>query len=378
MIQSFIGGPIRVATAFAESEYATLFYKALEPHGITKVPLLVQDRWLVENRHNIDAVHFHWPEHIWRSRQSERFGKLRGILGLWKFLRLCHRLKKPVIATVHNLHPHEHDVFWDNAGYRVLLRHANMLICHSRYAQDEVVRRWRPQGQCIVMRIGNYDGFFPPPCPREEFFASHGLDLCLPLVAMVGGLRRYKGIELAIDAIARLNSKVQLLVAGAPIPTPYLAEVEQVAKRVPGVHLIGRFLAPEELASAVAASDVILLPYKDITGSGALMTALTFGKGVVAADLPYFRELLSSHPQAGRFFPAGDAVAMATTIEEYLHVPADRRSRDALALAQDCSWPRQVQGVVSVLHTLLSPRGSPQLTENGREQNAIASRAQAE
>src|SRR4051794_33359304 len=61
------------------------------------------------------------------------------------------------------------------------------------------------------------------------------------------------------------------------------------------------------------------IPYREITGSSALMSAVTFHRGVVASDLPFFRETLMGEPDAGRLALPDDPDALARTIPDYLH-----------------------------------------------------------
>lgn len=114
------------------------------------------------------------------------------------------------------------------------------------------------------------------------------------------------------------------------------------------------------------ASDVVLLPYHKITGSSAFMTAMTLGRGVVASDLPYFREVLVGHEDAGRLFPAGDAASLAGAIREYLSIPAERRQSAARALARECAWDKVIGPVASALKQCVTKRSGSRRKEAAR------------
>ena len=73
---------------------------------------------------------------------------------------------------------------------------------------------------------------------------------------------------------------------------------------------VPRVLTNAEFSDAVAASDAVLLPYHAVTGSGVLFAAWTLGAGVIASDLPFFREMLESRPLGGRTFRLGDSTAL--------------------------------------------------------------------
>ena len=58
------------------------------------------------------------------------------------------------------------------------------------------------------------------------------------------------------------------------------------------------FVEDAELASLITASDAVILPYRHIYQSGALLLAMTYGKAIIASDLPGFRDYVT-HEQEG-------------------------------------------------------------------------------
>ena len=63
----------------------------------------------------------------------------------------------------------------------------------------------------------------------------------------------------------------------------------------------GEFVSDQAYSDIVAAADAVLLPYRKITGSAVLLAAWTLGRGVVASDLPYFREMADGEPESAHF-----------------------------------------------------------------------------
>jgi glycosyltransferase involved in cell wall biosynthesis len=116
--------------------------------------------------------------------------------------------------------------------------------------------------------------------------------------------------------------------------------------RLPHAVLIDRRLSDQEFADLTAASDVSLLPYSNVTTSGALMASWTLGTGVIASDLPFFRELIPTPGPAGRLFHVGDAGNLAETIRAYLSIPRAERCEAAGREARKYNWPDCVMPVV--------------------------------
>lgn len=339
--------------------YVDLFYQALSAHGIERSERMeFRLKWLAERAHQIDAVHIHWPETLWRGRPRGRLdrwthtmtaGGPRRVLRLKRFLRLARQLGIKSIWTVHNLGHHEGADDVDMRGYRTLAENCDVLIAHSRWAAEQVREKFAPDAEIVVMRHGTYAGVYPEPRTREDIIDHFGLKSERPVIGCVGILRKYKGIELACDAARLLGDRVQLVVAGKPMPSADRPYWRNLLERYPETLLIDRMLEHQEFVDVLSVSDVALLPYTNITGSGALLAAWTMGTGVVASDLPYFREMLDGQAKAGKLFRRGSATDLAEAIATYVAIPREERVAAVLRAAQAHSWDCCIEPVVRVI-----------------------------
>jgi glycosyltransferase involved in cell wall biosynthesis len=144
-----------------------------------------------------------------------------------------------------------------------------------------------------------------------------------------------KGIELALDAVAqvvRRHPDVLYLIAGQSHPEVVKHEGEtyrrglerQVAELGLRHHVLflDRFLAIDELAALLFATDLYVTPYrsKEQIVSGALTFAVAAGCPVVSTPYFYAEDLLSSG--AGVLVPFDDPDAMAAAISDLLDSPS--------------------------------------------------------
>lgn len=338
--------------------YFTLCHAALAKRGILVADDLdIDPRWLRARAGSVDALHFHWPERYWRrgrfggsSRMRRAMLASHRLLRLSRFIRAARSRGMRALWTVHNLAPHEGAYRWDRYGYRLLARECDLVICHSQSAARDVRHEYRPRGQVIVMPIGDPAAVHPPARPRAEVLTGLTLDPGRPVVSCVGRLREYKGLDLACAAVQRLAGRVQLIVGGPRHADYDIDRLRDDVARTPGGVLIDRPLSDQEFADITAASDAVLLPYRAITGSSALLAALGFGRGVVVSDLPYFREILSGEPDAGLVVRGWSADDWAQAIDDYLARPADARTAAARRVAARYSWDRCVDPLVAALN----------------------------
>lgn len=327
--------------------YLDLFYGALEAYGVQRAgSFLLSPRWLAAKRHEIHAIHLHWPEWLWDGRH-ERSGW--ALLKLHMVLVMAGVLGIKRIWTVHNLDPHEGRNWQDELGQRLLARYCDLLIVHSRVTEEQVRRKLSPKAPMVVMPHGSYEGHYPAPRPRAVVMEEFGLKGGRPILCCLGRLRDYKGLDLACEALSMLHDEVQLVIAGVPHRGFDMAALERYDEILPGLVLIARALDDQEFSDLLSVSDAALLPYRQITGSGALLAAWTHGCGVVVSDLDYFQEMLLPGNNAGMAFKAGDAESLVDAIRAYLKVPYNARERDALRMAERFSWSRCVEPVGEVI-----------------------------
>lgn len=333
----------------SKNPYLRLFYEALEAYGAQLVEgFVLSPRWLFRKHTEIDAIHFHWPEWLWDGRYE---GEHRALLKLQAFLSLAGLLRIKRIWTVHNLDPHEGEMWADRWGQRLLARYCDLLIVHSQITKEQVRHKLSPKAPIIVMPHGSYEGHYPEPRSQSEILKEFGLEEGRPVLCCLGRLREYKGLDLACEALTLLGEEVRLVIAGTPHQGFDITSLEHYAKILPNLKLIARTLSDQEFVDLLSVADMALLPYRQITGSGALLASWTQGCGVVASDLDFFREMLPNGSEAGRLFQAGNAEALAGAIREYLTVPLDKRRKAAHALAASLSWERCVEPVGAVIQS---------------------------
>ncbi|OUS15920.1 hypothetical protein A9Q88_09205 [Gammaproteobacteria bacterium 50_400_T64] len=369
--------------------YVDLFYDALTQHNIELIGKIeIENTWL--NNSQPDAIHFHWPENVWREystsknprffrpfirekipggwrtikyldmltsqkwykKQLRTLDKVKGYYHFSRFIAHAKKNNTSIIWTYHNAEIHEGSDFIDRLGYKALASMSDLVIFHSSIAQKDFLKKYNPKCQTLIMPHGNYDGVYPPARQYKTILTELGLTDKLPIISCLGMLRTYKGLDTAVKAAALLTGKVQFLCAGWPHPSFDLQSLGEAINALPNAVLVPNFLSNQQFSDFTSVSDCLVMPYKKITGSGALLAALTLSRGVIASDLPYFREILEQHPNAGALTPTNDPQKLADSIELYLAIPHHIRNASAKALADTYAWSQLVAPIAKAIHSL--------------------------
>ncbi len=183
------------------------------------------------------------------------------------------------ICQIDNVEPHEHH-FFDRPLNRYFLRAMDGFI----YMSEQVHRELRAYTSAPAL-FSPHPMFehFGDPVDRVEACRRLGLDPAVRYALFFGLIRDYKGLDMLLDAWAKLHRKGQvddckLLVAGEFYTdrAAYIGRIERsgLSDRVV---LHDRFIPDDEVRYYFSAADFMVLPYRTATQSGVTQIAYRFG-----------------------------------------------------------------------------------------------------
>ena len=240
-------------------------------------------------------------------------------------LFLTGRRYAPVVAVVHNPADHGAGLPARKAAGAVLGR-CSAFLCHSRSVAQVLQERF-PGTPLTVHPL-------PPESPgavdREGARTRLGLESNALAVLCFGLIRPYKGVEVLLEAVARLprEPRIVLLLAGEP----WGGIAGTLRQRLRRSDLEGRVVArlgwvPEpEVADWFAAADVAVLPYLSATGSAVAAQALGWGLPIVASAVGGITDVAHDGVN-GTLVPPGEPEALASALARL----ADEALRSRLA-----------------------------------------------
>ena len=185
-----------------------------------------------------------------------------------------------------------------------------------------------------------------------------------PVVAYAGHLYPWKGVELLLDALARVPA-AQGLIVGGHEAEPDLARVRAHAERLgvsPRVTFTG-YVDPPRVAPLVSEADILVVPNPSsaiatrFTSPLKLFEYMAAGKPIIASALPSIREVLQHDVNAVLVEP-GSAEALASGIQRLIDDPvlAARIARGAWDAAAQYGWDRRADRLEAALLEAVKPR----------------------
>jgi len=264
-----------------------------------------------------------------RSRWSSTLGYVTGILRTFQGIRrqksqhfIFHYFKGGLrealvleLARWHGqrIHLLVHDVerldqstpqnwFIDFMG-GLLRRRIMSRCCHHAYtfsqaAADELLQHApNLKGRLTVLRHGHFlDLPLPVPTQAQARQALQIKDGTTTLL-FFGQIKASKGLDILLEAMNLVQDPdVHLVIAGSAKDVDPQERIQTLVK--PSVqmqiHLHNRYVNDQERDAWFKACDILVVPYRRIYNSGVLMMGLSYGKTVIASDLPANREIIQN------------------------------------------------------------------------------------
>jgi glycosyltransferase involved in cell wall biosynthesis len=227
----------------------------------------------------------------------------------------------PVVVTAHRPVPYVLRPAQLRARRR-LLAGADAVIVHTRHGRERLVGDFGLDPARVAhIRHGVFD--YLARLPHEVPLPADLAAVQAPVVLCLGVWRPDHGIDLLLEAWRGIEG-AELWVVGLPqMPVEPL-----VRSAPPGVRFVPRFVTDPELPAFFRRADVVVFPYRAADASGALFSALAFGRPLLVSDVGGFREVAADG--AARAVPSGDPAALRAALAGLL---ADAAGRERLAAA---------------------------------------------
>lgn len=246
---------------------------------------------LLKNRY--DILHYHWPDgYINHPSYLKTLWRMAVLLAAILICKLRHTA---IIWTVHNIAPH--DPYYPKLArcFLTFFSHrCSGLIFMSRHSYEEFFKTYPPYEKkppAAIIMHGHYRTIYPPTVEKGAARQKLGLDANTPVFLFFGQIKPYKNMPSLLSAFGNLNADARLVIAGKPSLPELRAQIENAAASDPRILARLEFIQDADIPLYMGAADIVVLPYRAILNSGAVMLALSYSVPVLAPALGSMAEL---------------------------------------------------------------------------------------
>lgn len=214
-----------------------------------------------------DIFHVHWPEVLLRGRTRWRTGRrYAALIALLVRRRLAG---SRIVRTVHNIEPHEPGPLLE----RFLLRRLD------RATSAWIVMTDVPTPARMVPRVTIPHGHY------RDWFPHVSREVTTGRLLFFGAIRDYKNVQELAELFTQVAEPLrELSIVGEPYSEALKDAITEIAQQDSRITLNLDRVSDETLASEIGASELAVLPYRDLNNSGALLLALSLRLPALVPD----------------------------------------------------------------------------------------------
>jgi len=329
-----------------DNPYQKLLADSLEGAGVSVARLECRRLFPIGEirRADLDVVHMDWAHKFYGGRN-----RLFAWLKTASFHRRVKSLgRRKLVWTIHNMYRHgvadlgrrefavRRWIVSQCAAIMALSEHSAALIREVYALPDDL--------PVYVIPHGHYIDVYPNEVSREEARRRLGLDRARRCVLFLGLLRRYKGVDLLIEAFSRVGEDGDVLViVGRPSDDCDVAGLDRMAESMcpKGCRILFQpgEVEDKDIQLYFNASDVVALPFRRVLNSGTLLLAMSFGRCVVVPRLGSIPEIACPSGYFG--YDAEDPNGLAEALRRALGHPEllERGRRCLEFVRRRYAWP---------------------------------------
>jgi glycosyltransferase involved in cell wall biosynthesis len=207
---------------------------------------------------------------------------------LGTILRRIKKSNRPtIICIADNIKPHESRP-GDNAFTTYFVKPIDVFITMSEKVSHDLVAFNKMQKPVLQLQHPLYDNFGAI-IETHKAKEALGIPSHNKVMMFFGFIRKYKGLDLLLEAMQSPNIKAQnitLIIAGEFYENqqPYLDLIEKTSNKE-NIKLYNYFIDDKDVAKYICATDVIVQPYKNATQSGVTPLAYYFEKPMIVTNV---------------------------------------------------------------------------------------------
>jgi len=338
--------------------YQKLFYAALRPHGFIWDIEAEQRGWRVPPMRGADILHLHWDIQD-LCYDPHLFTSFKMVIRLLLDILHLRKTGKKLVWTCHNLRPHEPGhALTDWLARFLLAQLSHVVLSHCQWAKQRLRRRYFRRRRVYFIPFGPYRPAYRAPEKRSEARAKLGIDENTFVYLFFGTLREYKGIPELMQAFQKIaRSPDRLLIVGR-CNEPSLEPLLKRAAHDSRITIVSEQCSDDTLVSYLAASNVMVVPFRRMTTSSSVILALNYGLPVITPGFPFIHEIMGEHYPL--LYPPNDSKALADKMVEARSMGENSLRALANETHSQLSWEKAAEITAKAFHAMFNEPVSKQ------------------
>lgn len=198
------------------------------------------------------------------------------------FLDLVAKINKvTIVRCIHETYPHAGEKYPRISSIKLRLATADHILVFSNFVYSKVLEMSNKSVLKIDLPVKidkrpNVLGII------DDIRIKSALKNKVPIYLCIGRIRKYKGIDLLIDAINSIELNAVFIIAGE-------GKIHSVPSN-PNLVIINKWLSKHEFNELIEISSALVLPYTEASQSGIIPIAIANSKMIVSTGFGGFRE----------------------------------------------------------------------------------------
>jgi D-inositol-3-phosphate glycosyltransferase len=270
------------------------------------------------------------------SDSNSRF--VRYVVNAWRFwklskedlsqfdyilLHLFHP-SKPFLTGVQNLNRHGSKIILivhdaesliyktDLTFLKKCLNLSSLIFVHNNFTKTEVEKH--TEKKIFIIPHGNYISLVSN-TDITNSCKLLGLNPANFYILFFGMIKKNKGFSVLMESMKFVNPEVNFIIAGKPrdLSSAEINNMIEESGHKERINYSGEYISNEKRDLLFIACDAVTLPYIKAFQSGVLIMAMSYGKPVIASDIPPFKEMIEDDV-SGYLFESSNANSLAEKI----------------------------------------------------------------
>ena len=254
------------------------------------------------------------------------------------------------IAIIDNLIPHQH-MPGDRFLINNFLNSVDHFVTLSSSVQSDLLAL-KPTANCINLPHPLYD-HYGDSIDRRTAANNLGLDQSYRYLLFFGFIKKYKGLDLLLEALDKeymKANKLTLIIAGDVYGSDSIYDNIIKSRGLEDVIIFHkRYIANDQIANYFSISDLVVQPYRTATQSGISQIALYFNVPTIVTDVGSLSDFILNK-RTGYLVPIDKQSIMDAIIYHFEEADLDSMHIEMQKHKTQFSWSHFTQQLISFSH----------------------------